>query len=449
VTFLDTEAVPPMLIGTQHVAGAAWDVLFDRGELYVADESGVAVIHNVAAPPAIDGKRIVVSTPASGQVTVTGAPGSVAGHSPIEMQLQNALDSTTTPLKGNGSFQGTFAAKSGDALALSATDSASRSATRSLGQVPFGTPASTTSTTVAAADPTFVARRLAADAGFVAVTGTTLGQSSSISNRLFLFMQPNASATTALAGDQGIEDVALDSGWAFTSSARFDAVDLHLTPAVVHSVAGLAARSLGLAISGNTAFLSEGGATGTIAILDLTSRSAPALVREQAGLVAGVSFRRLLRLDATHLVAITPDQATGRGHDVVVIDTSNRNALTVVSDFDIPGFAAADGTLDGTTLYVTGGDAGVAIIDLAQPSTPVLKATLDTPGIAHGLAVSGPNELAVADGAAGLTFIDTTDKQHPIVLGSQSTPGNAVDVRVVGHALYVATEQHIYQLNRP
>jgi len=44
VTFLDaTNPAAPVKLGTQAVGGSAWSVLFNRGNLYVANEQGLAV----------------------------------------------------------------------------------------------------------------------------------------------------------------------------------------------------------------------------------------------------------------------------------------------------------------------------------------------------------------------------------------------------------------------
>ena len=121
-----------------------------------------------------------------------------------------------------------------------------------------------------------------------------------------------------------------------------------------------------------------------------------------------------------------------------------------LAELDVPNFDAIGGALDGTTLYLVGGDAGVAIVDVSNPVVPVWKSTIDTPGIVRGVAISGPNEIAVADaGGPGLTFLDTSDRMKPIVLGSQPLQGNPIDVKVIGSHLYVATETRSYVVNRP
>jgi hypothetical protein len=182
-------------------------------------------------------------------------------------------------------------------------------------------------------------------------------------------------------------------------------------------------------------------------VYDITTRGTPAFVREQS-LVTGVAFRKLLVLDATTLVAITADRTGGTGHDVVVIDATDVNALSVLSDFDVPQLDAFEGAVDGDMLYLAAGESGVAIVDLTNPASPDVDAVLDTPGVAHGVALSAANELAIADGNA-VTFVDITNKSTPVIRGRQRTPGNATCVKTSGSAVWVATEQHLHRLQRP
>jgi len=112
-----------------------------------------------------------------------------------------------------------------------------------------------------------------------------------------------------------------------------------------------------------------------------------------------------------------------------------------VSELDVPNFTAFGGAATGTTVYLAGGDAGVAIVDVSIPSSPQLLSTINTPGIARAVAVVNQNQIVVADaGGPGLTFIDTSSRNNPIILGSQPLRGSAVDVKVAGDRIYVATE---------
>ncbi|MBV9494350.1 MAG: hypothetical protein JOZ54_08885, partial [Acidobacteria bacterium] len=456
-TFVETATgATRTLLGSQATTGPAWDALFSDGNLYVADEQGVTVIEHVAAPPSIDAARITISVPnPSGNATITGAANAVRGHSPavvVRNATSGAPDVAATA-GSNGSLSATLAARSGEVIVVAATDMAARNATRTVGSVPF---AESTATTAAgpteSGDPAFLARRVDTNGSLAAVSGGSRhGTSLGSSGRLLLFALPNASSpATVNVGDGAIDDVALDASHAFVAADSLSTFDVRLATPVVHTVTGQSGHLNALAVSGNYAFAAVAGATGTLRAFDVTDRDAPAFLREQTGVVAGVAFRKLLILDATHLVAITPDKTGGTGHDVVILDRTNVSAIAVAGQIDIPNFDALDAALSGATLYVVGGEGGLAIVDVSAPATPVLKSVIATGGIARGVAIFGTNEVVVANGGgAGLTFIDVSNPALPALLGSQPAPGNAVDVKVVGKTIYAVTDQHLYTVHRP
>jgi hypothetical protein len=161
--------------------------------------------------------------------------------------------------------------------------------------------------------------------------------------------------------------------------------------------------------------------------------------------VNGIIYRALIPSGAQYLIAIG-----GLGRDVTIIDRTNLNSLLKIAELDIPNFDAFSGALDGTTLYLAGGEAGIAIVDITNPASPLWRGTTDTPGIAKAVAVTSPTEIVVADaGGLGLTFLDTSDRTHPIILGSQPLQGNPIDVKVIGNRIYVATETRSYVVSRP
>ena len=434
--FIDIESSGSTTAGDAEI-GTAWDVLIGRNALYAVNELGLVTIKTPAIPPVIT--RAAISTPNSGNVNVTGPVASITGHAPIAVTVRNEKTAlaVTAARAANGSFTATIAASSGDALTVTATDVAGRIATRSLGHVPFAPNSTATAlTAVATGDATFSARRLGVDATRIVTTsGASLGSTVATSDQLVI-----PGGASYLTGSSGIEDVALDGTWAFTASAQFAAIDLSSPTPTAHTVAA-DQRLYSLAVDGNHAFA---GGSGAIHIFDITTRTAPALLRK-VPLATSATFRKLLVLDATHLVAVSPDG----GHDVVVIDRTDLAALSVLADFDVPSFTASDATLDGTTLYLSGGDAGIVAVDLTDPDTPVVLGRLDTPGIARGLVRSGANELAVADGSCGITFVDTTDLSHLLLLGTQSLPGNAIDVKARSGELVAATETHVVRVLRP
>jgi hypothetical protein len=342
---------------------------------------------------------------------------------------------------------------------VTAKDSANRSATRSIGAVPFVT-ILRNDAAVITADAAFSSRRIASDGtNWFTSNGTVNGQHiNGGSSRALLFRQPDASAPPQIvsveSGAGTIEDAAMRSGFGFVVADRFATINVAATtPAVQLTLTDPCGRELAVAHSGNYAFTSESDCfnNGTIHIYDISNPAAPVYVRSQAlAGVSGITYRALVAMGTQYLIAISPDKPTGVGRDVTVIDRNNINSLIKVAELDVPNFDAFGGTLDGTTLYLVGGDAGVAIVDVSIPAAPVWKSTIDTPGMARAVAISRPNEIVVADaGGPGLTFLDTSDRMRPIVLGSQPLQGNPTDVKVVGNRIYVATETRSYVVLRP
>jgi hypothetical protein len=354
----------------------------------------------------------------------------------------------------DGSFSASVPAKAGDNITLRATDAASRVA----GPVPVGTAPFFTIVSDQRGtrddDPNFYARRIASDGTATTVTnGTRYGaQPSQTSSRVLLFKQPDASTPPAITpfdvGAGPINDEVVRSGYAYVAADRFAIVDsANTTPVRYLADSDPTGREYAVALSGNYAYTSEGNASrnGTIFIYDISSPSAPKLVKTQAiSPASGIDYRKLI-VSGGYLYAISPDA----NRDVTIIDITSPTAPVRIAELDVPSFAAFAGVLEGTTLVLAGGDAGVAIVDVSTPSSPRVLSVIDTPGIAFATAITGPNEVAVADGASGLTFLDTSDKQHPIVLGSQPLQGNAIDVRVTAGQIYVATETRFYIVKRP
>src|SRR5205823_5613553 len=86
VSFLDNATGTLRLTGTQAVGGDAWDVALGGANLYIADESGLAVIENVVAPPRIVTSLLSISADA----TVTGLAGAVTGLGTLTVEVKNS-----------------------------------------------------------------------------------------------------------------------------------------------------------------------------------------------------------------------------------------------------------------------------------------------------------------------------------------------------------------------
>jgi hypothetical protein len=440
-------------LGSQSLAGVVWDVAFTGSSVVAATDLGLTIVDRVYAPPQIALSLIAIASDGASTAMVTGSSFAV-GPSTSTVTLKNAKSgaiATTTPT-AVGSFAASIPAKAGEAISITATDAASRSATRTIGSVPFTT--TVRNEAAVGADIPFRARRVAIDGTSWLLTNGTLSGAhmSGGSSRALLFRQPDASAppqVTAFDTQLGtVEDVAMRNGFAYVVGDRFATVNTAVTPPALQFTNDPCGRELAIAVAGNYAFSAETDCanSGGINIYDVTNPAAPAYVRSQSLAISGVVYRSLIPYGTQYLIAITPD----KNRDVTVIDRSNVNSLSKIVEFDVPNFDATFGAIDGTTLYLAGGDAGVALVDISNPATPVLLAVVDTPGIARSIAISRPNEIAVADGGGpGLTFIDTSDRMRPIVLGSQPLQGNAIDVKSIGNQIYVATETRGYVVRRP
>src|SRR6266540_6366571 len=90
VSFIDvTTAATPRIVATQQVGGTAWDAKLARGNLYVANDSGIAMIAGVVAPPLVTTSRISIVRTATG-ATISGAPGAIAdAAAPISLVVHD------------------------------------------------------------------------------------------------------------------------------------------------------------------------------------------------------------------------------------------------------------------------------------------------------------------------------------------------------------------------
>ncbi|HVS32818.1 MAG TPA: Ig-like domain-containing protein [Thermoanaerobaculia bacterium] len=459
ISFIDAGTSPLQVIGAHPIPGSAWDVSLSRGAMYVAGELGLTAVANVALPPMLDESKLTM-TPAAASTTVTGAAQALTGITPITTRVDNVTTgaaSPAAPVNPDGSFSATVAAIPGQALVLAATDVAGRVSTRKLPPA-FGSTTTHVANQVVLNDPGYRARRIASDGNVsVASTGSRSGSGlGSLSSRMYLFRQPDASEPpqiiTTTAG--GVQDVEISSGYLYIAGDRLGTINL-TNPALTTNLANTnqGGGEGAVAISGSYAFTSETDwfNDGRIHIYNISNPDSPVYVRSQG--VSGVSsfnFDGLLALGTSYLIGLSPDRPGGVDRDVMVIDRTNLNSLVKVAEIPIPNFDAYDGVIDGTTLYVAGGDGGVAIIDLTNPLAPVLRSVINTPGVARGVAISGPDEIVVADaGGPGITFVNVADKTNPLIIGSQKVAGNVVDVKVIGKAIYVAGDNHVHIVMRP
>ncbi|HEX6177028.1 MAG TPA: hypothetical protein VF057_01615, partial [Thermoanaerobaculia bacterium] len=455
ISFVDvSDPANPRTIGSHATPGSAWDVALSRGAMYVATENGLTAVSNVVLPPMIERPRISL-TPAATTTAVSGASDAVSGIGALTVRIRNeATQATSSPVavSGNGSFSATVTAVPGESLSIIASDAAGRTATRSLGRT-FGAVTTYVTNPSTSGDGNFRARRVVADENIAVVTtGHLVGAARTISARMHLFAQPNASATPSIvsASSGNIRDVEIAGGFGFVAADRMSTINL-IHPSLPQYLPGDPCGSDGaIAIAGQYAFTAMNDCFGdaNIHVYNIANPAAPAFVRSQAiAGTSGINYLRLAAYGSSHLVALSLNKPSSIDRDITILDVTNPNSIVKVAEIPIPNFEPNDAIVHGTTLYVAGYNS-VAIFDLTNPAAPLALATFATGGTPRGLAMSGPDELAVATGS-GLTFVSVADKTRPVVIGRQVLQGNVVDVAVIGKTIHVAAENFHHRILRP
>jgi len=446
VTFLDaTDVLAPRIIGSQATPGTAWDVRFAFGALYVAHESGISVISDVVAPPAINASLIKL-TRVTGGATVAGSARAIGGQGPLTVTVTNRTTGTTgspVTVAGDGSFSSPITGSSGDVIAVTAVDANSRVAgPMTVGSIPFGSSVTMTPISLGMQnnDAAFRARLMEVEGSTMVVTSWEGARSDKVMR--FDISDPLVPryVDTVAANNNFIWDVALKNGYAYVASDDLRVVNMNgPSSQLIIPDRYTDNYSISVAVDGNYAFVGTDPVVGRIQIFDITNPQAPHYMRNQ-DLGGGVNFHKLLTYGSSYLIGITPQGS----NDVWIIDRRDVNNLRVAAQLAIPGLVGVTGRVAGDRLYVTdrGGSAGVAIIDLSNPQAPVLISRTPTGGPNFGVDVSGTT-VAAGDGSLGASFLDTTNAASPQFAGSQAIPGTTWDVRFANGALYVAHESGI------
>ena len=458
LTFLDTANLNDLtLAGSQNVGGTAWDVVLHRGNIYAANEQGIAYIQNAAVPPMVDAKRIAITTDGTTTATITASADAVRGLDPVSVIVRNVATGAVSTAQNvtNGAFTTTLAAAPGQPLELQSTDKHGRVSIRSLGQVPFANLVHTSvaSYTQAFNDDNYRSRRVATDGvRTVLSTGSTIAGVPRTNKLLFYTQTSPTSAPTLVetatnTNGGTIEQVVIKGDYAYTASDLVAAVNLATTPLTLTYATNFNGRENSITVIGNKLYAAEANSEedGMITVYDISNPAAPVSgIRPRLYNATGIDFAELVPISNDYLAAISIAK------DVTIIDLRNSSTMSIAAELNIANFDSFNAAVQGTTLYVVGGAKGIAVVDISNPAAPVLQSIVQTPGIARAVAISGTNEIVVADaGGPGVTFIDTTNKTQPVILGSQRLPGNATDVKAIGKTIYVAGETFFHILNRP
>jgi hypothetical protein len=448
VTMYDaTNAAAPASLGTQVVGGSAWDVLFNGGALYVANELGIAVISEVSAPPAVDTTRISIALVTSTSANVIGQARSISGVSPLTVELRNTTTGASTPnvaVAGDGSFSGTIAAKPGELLAVVARDGNGRiTGPVSIGPAPFGSGTSTLLIPPSLTGGSFRARTLASEGNLLVVTGFSEDYGANPKGVVFDISNPASPVLTRAVDitDGHAYDVDLKDGWGYIGGHDFCTINL-ASPTSVRNCLNQGFNEIGVAVSGGFAVTGTASSDGRLRVFDVSNPAAPRYLYERS-FIPGVNFHDVIALGSDYLVGTSPQTPNSVGHDVVVFDRRNVNDIVKIADLDIPGFNGNRGRIYGNTLYLASdGGTAMAIVDLTNPASPQVLSKPNLGGFNRGVSVAG-SVAATADGALGVTFLDVANPASPSILGRQFVGGNAWDTLFSSGTLYVANEHGI------
>jgi hypothetical protein len=445
VAFYDVSSNTLRAIGTQPVAGTAWDVSYGRGALYVAADTGFVVLADVAAPPVIDTRQIRVGASSATMATIAGGAAAVSGHGPFTAQLRDTTSGATisATIAADGSFTASLPATPGDALTLTVTDANNRTAGPSLlGTMPFGTAVTTVPVVNPNGDTGWRARMVRVE-GNNLLLGPFPDEGVGNSDKLVLYDVSNPAAPVqkrVIAPFGYILDVQIVNGWAYIAGNRFGTIDLTNPSSTVNLTGDPSGDEYGLAIAGGYAFTGEidWNNDGRINIYDVSNPAAPRYLRQTGGFMGGTHyFSDLLPYGDNYLVAIS--RTNGTAADVVVIDRRNVNNLVKVGSVSLGSISGFRGRIVGSKLYVGGYSGGSAIVDLTNPAAPVVVATQTATSMTRGLDISGAT-LAAPNGSAGVTFYDVSGGTF-VATGTQPTGGVAWDAAFQNANLYVANDE--------
>ncbi|MCL0035657.1 PKD domain-containing protein, partial [Thermodesulfovibrionales bacterium] len=227
-------------------------------------------------------------------------------------------------------------------------------------------------------------------------------------------------------------------------------------------------RAWGVFISGNYAFVADGGAG--LQIIDISNSASPVIVgsvdtpcsaldvyiSENHAFVADNWRGGLQIIDVSNprspiiIGSVdTPDWAWGvfisGNHAFVadwerglqIIDISNLSSPVIVGSVDTPGHAEGVFISKNYAFVADGWKGGLQIIDISNLSSPVIVGSVDTPGFARDVFIS-ENHAFVADGGNGLQIIDISNPRSPVIVGSVDTPGWVIGVFISGNHAFVA-----------
>jgi hypothetical protein len=374
---------------------------------------------------------------------VTGTAGAVTGAPPLSVVLRNPGDGTSqnVALQSDGSFDGLIAAATGDAITITVTNGAETVGPLFVGHVPLEADSVIDVATLAGAG--FRARSLAVDGTSLAVAGL-IDAGTGGSDKLIVLDIASGTPVhraTVTAGQGPINDLVAAGGWAYVASDELSTVDLNNPSQVSISEPTGYPPATAIVVQGTRAFTthSDGGRLHMV-VHDISEPAAPRYYADDRILDQAIVVTDLLALDGGYLLAISPDEVSGAGYDLTVIDARDSALFQTVRTIDIPGFRPFRGRAVGRKVYLASREGRTAIVDFTDIDVETSTAPFTTTGSAFGVDVAG--EVAVvAEGARGVEYIDGTGGVLRSTGAAATT--QAWDVVVHRAAMYVADDTRV------
>jgi len=457
VSLIDvSDPLAPAFLQVYGINAKANDLKIANNVVYVAAEGDLKIIANLPLAPAVEKRQIATTGDGVTAASVTGGNEAVTGQAPVTASITTSTGGSASGITvaAAGTFGPTaLVAPPGADVTIGATDGASRHTTRTVGMVPFTIAEDTFDLTQDVADdPNATMRRLVVDGTHLYAAAGYPWDTWSESDEIFGFDTTAPLAAQAYpdvfhAGD-AVQNFVVVNGWAYVAGATsFSTVNLSTGKSYNfndHTPQGANA----VAVIGHYAFVGAPGPNdGYVAglqIFDITNPASAVWVREVDGILDPSEYwgvYGLQPLGANRLIVFQPYSG------IKILDVSNVQNITVAGSVALRG--AADGTIDGNTLYVTGDYDGIHIVDITNPASPASIGWVDSLGPSLGVAVIRPGLIAIATGTAGLTFADVSDRTNPIIKGTQQVGGSPIDIRVVGKTIYTAGELILDSLKLP
>ncbi|MEO8215449.1 MAG: Ig-like domain-containing protein [Acidobacteriota bacterium] len=441
----------PVVVGSQTLSAPAWDIASDGRAMFVAHETGLTTVEEIALEPELANGLIHVTSSAA--AAVSGEQGAAHGLLPLQVELRNARTNAvgTSMVSGDGSFAVGVAAITGDRLEITLVDgNAVRGRPLDLG--PFSAvPALPIAASVS--DANYGPRSLklagttlvAADESFPLTAG---------SDKLVLYDASTSVPSylrTVTVGNGVISDVKVSGNWAFIADRGLSTVNLGSlsTTAATNQSSGSYPQNA-VAIAGDIAFV--GGYDGDITVYNVASPAAPVFIKRYSsstGLNHAV-IEELIPLGADHLVALTRRSVYRPVVDrAVILDRRDLNAISSVAELALPELLEPRGTVNGSFLYLLDqSSAELIVVDLTSPATPVVRGRVTLPANGQTLEVAG-STVTIACGFAGLVTVDVSNPSTPLITSTTAIDGYAWDSARTAEGVYVANGKGLVFIDAP